>query len=40
MQHQNALHQVFSMKYTRERVLELVAAGIPAAFRDRIRVFL
>jgi ribonuclease Z len=30
----------FSMKYPRERVLELVAAGIPARFKDRIRVFL
>jgi len=30
----------FSMKYSREQVLELVAAGIPARFRDRIRVFL
>jgi ribonuclease Z len=30
----------FSMKYTRERVHELVAAGIPERFRDRIRVFL
>jgi ribonuclease Z len=30
----------FSMKYTRERVLELVAAGIPERFRDRIRVLL
>jgi ribonuclease Z len=30
----------FSMKYTRERVLELVAAGIPEGFRDRIRVLL
>jgi ribonuclease Z len=29
----------FSMKYPREQVLELVAAGIPARFRDRIRVF-
>ena len=29
----------FSMKYTREQVLELVAAGIPARFRERIRVF-
>ncbi len=30
----------FSMKYTRERVLELIAAGIPERFRDRVRVFL
>ncbi|MEO8702729.1 MAG: hypothetical protein ABI867_21980 [Kofleriaceae bacterium] len=30
----------FSMKYTRDRVLELVAAGIPDRFRDRIRVLL
>jgi ribonuclease Z len=29
----------FSMKYPREQVLELVAAGIPDRFRDRIRVF-
>jgi len=29
----------FSMKYPREQVLELVAAGIPARFRDRVRVF-
>jgi ribonuclease Z len=30
----------FSMKYPRERVLELIAAGIPERFRDRIRVLL
>ncbi len=30
----------FSMKYTREQVLELVAAGVPDRFRDRIRIFL
>ena len=30
----------FSMKYTREQVFEHVAAGIPARFRDRVRVFL
>lgn len=30
----------FSMKYPRERVFELVAAGIPQRFRDRIRIFL
>ena len=30
----------FSMKYTRERVLELVAAGIPEKFRERIRILL
>lgn len=30
----------FSMKYPPERVRELVAAGIPARFRDRIRVLL
>jgi ribonuclease Z len=30
----------FSMRYPREQVLELVAAGIPEWFRDRIRVFL
>ena len=30
----------FSMKYPRERVLELVAAGIPERFRDRIRILL
>jgi ribonuclease Z len=30
----------FSMKYSRDRVLELVAAGIPERFRDRIRVLL
>lgn len=29
----------FSMKYTREQVLTLVAAGIPERFRDRVRVF-
>lgn len=29
----------FSMKYPREQVLELVAAGIPARFRELIRVF-
>lgn len=29
----------FSMKYTRDRVLELCAAGIPQRFRDRVRVF-
>jgi len=30
----------FSMKYPREQVFELVAAGIPARFKDRVRVFL
>jgi hypothetical protein len=30
----------FSMKYTRERVLELVASGVPERFRERVRVFL
>lgn len=30
----------FSMRYTRERILELVEAGIPARFRDRIRVLI
>jgi ribonuclease Z len=30
----------FSMKYPRDRVLELVAAGIPERFRDRIRILL
>lgn len=30
----------FSMKYPRDQVLELVAAGIPGRFKDRIRVFL
>jgi ribonuclease Z len=30
----------FSMKYPREQVYQLVAAGIPARFRDRIRIFL
>ena len=30
----------FSMKYTREQVLELVAAGIPERFRERIRILL
>jgi ribonuclease Z len=29
----------FSMKYTRDQVVELVGAGIPARFKDRIRVF-
>lgn len=29
----------FSMKYTRERIVELIGAGIPERFRDRIRVF-
>ncbi len=29
----------FSMKYTRDQVLELVRTGIPERFRDRIRVF-
>jgi hypothetical protein len=28
------------MKYPREQVLELVAAGIPERFRDRIRILL
>jgi ribonuclease Z len=30
----------FSMKYTRERVLEVIAATIPDRFRDRVRVLL
>jgi ribonuclease Z len=30
----------FSMKYPRDQVHALVEAGIPARFRDRIRVFL
>ncbi len=30
----------FSMKYPRDQVLELVAAGIPEGFRDRIRILL
>lgn len=30
----------FSMKHTRERVFELVEAGIPASFRDRVRLLL
>lgn len=30
----------FSMKYSRERILELVPAAIPARFRDRIRILL
>lgn len=30
----------FSMKYTRERVFELIAAGMPARVRDRVRVLL
>ncbi len=30
----------FSMRYARDQVLALVAAGIPAPFRDRIRVLL
>jgi ribonuclease Z len=30
----------FSMKYPKEQVLELVAAGIPERFKDRIRVLL
>jgi ribonuclease Z len=30
----------FSMKYPRDQVLELVAAGIPERFRDRIRILL
>jgi ribonuclease Z len=30
----------FSMKYSRERIEELIAAGIPERFRERIRVFL
>jgi ribonuclease Z len=29
----------FSMKYTRDQVLALVDAGMPARFRDRVRVF-
>jgi len=30
----------FSMKYPRERILELVASGLPEKFRDRIHVLL
>ena len=30
----------FSMRYPRDQVLELVAAGIPDRFRDRIRILL
>jgi len=30
----------FSMRYARERVLELVAAALPERFRDRIRILL
>jgi ribonuclease Z len=30
----------FSMRYPRDQVLELVAAGIPERFRDRIRILL
>jgi len=28
------------MRYPRERVLDLVAAGIPEPFRDRVRILL
>ncbi|HEU0035199.1 MAG TPA: MBL fold metallo-hydrolase [Kofleriaceae bacterium] len=37
---QHVVLKHFSMKYTREQVLELVERGIPARFRDRIRVLL
>jgi ribonuclease Z len=30
----------FSMRYPKDQVLELVAAGIPDRFRDRVRIFL
>jgi ribonuclease Z len=40
VQTQHIVLKHFSMKYPREQVVELVGAGIPERFRDRIRILL